>query len=113
MLSLILSPQQATERAAHQRTTDRSTDRAADRLAEVGDHAADHLPGRHAAALDVGAEDRGGNRADVAEDTAALAATATATATIRRRSRAGEPLLDDLVGGFGVDSGIVFALDRA
>src|SRR6185312_4853465 len=114
-----LPPQQAAKRAAHQRAPDRTTERAADRFAEIGSDTADdlvgdrarniardHLAGRHLAALDVGAEDRADDRTDLAEN------AATTILSVRRRRRAGHALLQHLIGGFGVDSRVVFALER-
>ncbi len=79
----------------------------------VGDRsrhvARDDLARRQAAALDVGAEDGADDRADLAEDAAAT----SARRAIGRRSRAGNALLDHLVGGLGIDRGVVFALHRA
>src|SRR6202035_1598047 len=89
---------------------------AAHRLAEIGysaaddlvgdrarDVAGDQLPRRQLAARYIGAEDGPDNGADLAEDT-----------TVRpARSRSGHALLQNLVGGFGIDGGVVFALHRA
>src|SRR4029079_6805783 len=116
-----LPPQQTAERAAHQRTPDRTAERSADQLAARAQAAADRvvcdgarnvarndLAGREPAALDVGAEDRADDRTDLSENSAAAAIRAT-----RRRRRSGHALLQHLVGGLGIDSGIVLALDRA
>src|SRR6266436_2296616 len=120
--SRTLSPQQSAERAAHQRAADRSADRTADRFAEIGHDPADHLVGdrardasrddlarRHPAAPDIGAENRPDDRADLAQDPAS---PASAVRSIRRRSGTGDALLQYLVGGFGIDRRVVFALHR-
>src|SRR3982751_1306841 len=72
-----LPPQQAAERAAHQRAPDRTTERAANCSAEIGGDTADdlvgdrardvsrnHLAGRHLPTLDVGAEDGADDRTE-------------------------------------------------
>src|SRR5579871_2217060 len=83
----ISSPQQPTERAAHDGAADRATDRTADGLAEIADRAANDLVGHRAgyvsrdqltrgqfAAGRAGAEDRSHDTADLPENAASAAA---------------------------------------
>src|SRR5689334_5817165 len=122
---LPLAAEQSAERTAHQRTADRTAHRPRDRLADTGGEIANHLvgdrtrhlacndlPGGHPAALDVGAEDRADDRAELSQNATASAGRA-ASAFIRGCRRAGDALLDHLVSGLAIDGGIVFALHRA
>jgi hypothetical protein len=42
-----------------------------------------------------------------------MAENAAAGRSVRGRRRSGDALLQDLIGGFGIDGGVVFALERA
>src|SRR5262245_57514828 len=122
ILYTLAASQQSAQRATHERAADRAAKLAADRFAEIGNDAAHHLvgdgardiardalAGRQPAAAGIGAEDGADDRADLPENAAALAGATT----IGRGRGAGDPLLYDLVGGLGIDCGVVFALDRA
>src|SRR5882672_1582351 len=114
-----LPSQQPAERAAYQRAADRTANRTAHRFAEIGSQSADHLvgdrardasrdnlTGRHPAARYVGAENRSDDRADLPENSAASAAGGS----VCGRRGSGHALLQHLIGGFGIDRGVVFAL---
>src|ERR1700722_7284126 len=109
-----LSSQQSAERAAHDGATDRTADRAPDRLAEVGsnpadplignrssDVAGDDLAGRQPATRRAGAQNPADDHADLPQYSAA--------STVRPC----HPLLQDFVGGFAINRGVVFPLHRA
>src|SRR5579871_5250864 len=109
----MLAPQQTAERTTHNRPADRTADGAADRLSEIGHHTAyhlvsdrarnvagDELAGRQPSTRRVGPEDGADDAADLTEN-------APAAAGCGRRN----PLLQDLIGRFAIDRGIVFAFD--
>src|SRR5256714_719843 len=115
-----LSSQQAAESAADQRAADRTAHRATDGFAEIGDHPAYHLvgdragdaardklAGRQSSARDISTEDGPDNCADLAENSPAR------SRCVGRRRGSGQTLLQQLIGGFAIDGGVVFALDRA